>query len=340
MVGIPDLTASASNLAVGINLVNGTTVGSNENAQVIDFTEKQLTVYTGYNTHLALNLDGKKGELISASGNFDLSVAGFVEAHGSMAFEKFQTKVTLADGESVTVDAMTLGGTHLNAFAGIGGRYFIDSNGNGLIDADDTNNPNTRGFVLEDAELALALLTPSQDVSRLNSLSWLGLQATANKISFVGGAELEMSVSTLQVEVNQVFGLRDGMDATDLVVDFAKQPMKIATGTGTTHNLNLAGDKGQLVRASADVQIKLSDFVYVGGSLGFEKSTQLLTLDNGNRISHDLLTVGGTDFFFHTISSTMPRTSAAINSAPAVNKSPCIKYTPALIRKALFTMLT
>jgi hypothetical protein len=43
------------------------------------------------------------------------------------------------------------------------------------------------------------------------------------------------------------------------------------------------------------VEIGLGGFFYASGSLGFEKSTRMLTLSDGSKVSHDVLTVGGQD---------------------------------------------
>ena len=124
-------------------------------------------------------------------------------------------------------------------------------------------------------------------------MSARALELSAGKVGFVGAQALEMSVSRVQVELNQVLGLAPALDAARYVVDFAASPLAVPTGTDQSRSLDLAGDRGELIRASADVTLKLGDFFYTAGSLGFEKSTQRLTLDDGSRISHDVLTVGG-----------------------------------------------
>ncbi|MFM7679757.1 MAG: hypothetical protein ACKO83_13000, partial [Roseiflexaceae bacterium] len=217
MVGVPGITASATDIAVSINQVINARANTAERLQVIDFSDSAFDIYTGYDTTIALEMDGAKGELISASGTFDVSVAGFVEAHGSMAFEKFQTTVKLADGNTVVVDALTLGGVQLSAFAGVGGPYFIDTDGDGDIDGDDERNVSSVGFVMDDAEFAMALLATPEGATRLGGASWLGVEASAAKVGFVGGADLEMSVSNVEVQINQVFGLPIGSNASSLV---------------------------------------------------------------------------------------------------------------------------
>ena len=45
MVGVPGLTATARELALAINRVDGLTVGADADAQVIDFAAAPLAVY-------------------------------------------------------------------------------------------------------------------------------------------------------------------------------------------------------------------------------------------------------------------------------------------------------
>ncbi|MEY4213725.1 MAG: hypothetical protein RL458_1951, partial [Pseudomonadota bacterium] len=167
LVGVPSITAVGRDIEVAVNLVRDMPAGTLANTQVIDFSESPFTLYTGYRTTTELSLDGSRGESLRASGAFELEVGGFVQARGSLALEKSARRVALADGTRLTVDTLSLGGTGLSAFAGIGGGYFTDSNGDGLINASDTPNPDARGFVLQDAEFALALMTPSSDMSAL-----------------------------------------------------------------------------------------------------------------------------------------------------------------------------
>ena len=59
-----------------------------------------------------------------------------------------------------------------------------------------------------------------------------------------------MSVSRVQVELNQVHGLAPALDAARHVVDFAASPLAVPTGTDQSRSLDLAGDRGELIRAS------------------------------------------------------------------------------------------
>jgi hypothetical protein len=292
MVGVPGITASAQNLSVGINLVRGAT--GNADSQVVDFKAKPLSVYTGYGKTLSLGMDGSQGELIRASGDFELAVADFVSARGALGFEK-SVQTIKVNGQDLRVDGLLVGGTGLNVFAGVGGPYFRDSNGDGAITAADTPNPQATGFALSNAEFAMAILSTSPEAQNLPGVTWFGLEVSADSVGFVGMDALTLEASQILVEINQVSGLSSALDPVAYLADFEAKPLTVSTGTGTSRVLDVTGKKGPLVRASADVQIGLGDFFYAGGSLGFEKSTRMLTLGNGVTVSHDVLTLGGTN---------------------------------------------
>jgi hypothetical protein len=89
---------------------------------------------------------GSQGQLLRASGGFELNLGDFVYASGTLGFEKSATTITLANGSDVLVDSLTVGGSSLSGFVGVGGAYHVDSNGDGRITASDTPNAAARGF--------------------------------------------------------------------------------------------------------------------------------------------------------------------------------------------------
>ncbi|NBS65034.1 MAG: hypothetical protein EBT33_11900, partial [Betaproteobacteria bacterium] len=302
LVGVPAVTAAARHIDVAVNLVQNPLSGADSRTQVIDFKAKPFEVSTGYRTTRMLDIDGQRGESIRASGEFEIGLGGFVHARGMLGFEKYSTTVKLADGTSVVVDALSFGGDDINVFAGVDGPYLIDSNADGKITAADTPNAAARGFSLEDGRFALAILTPRGTApAGLAGVTWVGLEAGADAIEFVGGPDIDLSARRLSVEANQVFGLPNTVDPARRVIDFRASPQDIVVGTNPTtgasalYRLDVQGDRGNLLRAVGDVEIRVGEFFYVGGSLGFEKSTRDLVLADGSRVSHDVLTVGGTD---------------------------------------------
>ena len=311
LVGVPGITAFGRDIAVALNRVDGIATGSSVNTQVIDFAAKPLDVSTGYGTTTQLDMAGSQGQLLRASGGFEFNLGDFVYASGTLGFEKSATTITLANGSDVLVDSLTVGGSGLSGFVGVGGAYHVDSNGDGTLTSADTPNAGARGFVLTHAEFGLALLSPQevtvlqsdsaavktlkQNTLKLGALDWMGLEFSADQVGFVGGGDLTIQAKNLSVEVNQVSGLSDSDDATQWVVDFAGRPLDVITGTGSTRELDIDGDKGPLIRASGSVEIAAGDFFYVGGDLGFEKSTRDLVLEDGSTVSHDVMTVGGSN---------------------------------------------
>ena len=87
---------------------------------------------------LNLSADGAKGALLQASGALELDVYGFFAVKGNFAIEKSTQQVTLGDGvieadgtvtkpaSQISVDMLSIGGSNLSAFAGMGGGYNTD----------------------------------------------------------------------------------------------------------------------------------------------------------------------------------------------------------------------
>jgi hypothetical protein len=210
-----------------------------------------LSIATGSTSTMALTLDGSLGEYIRATGHLKIDLFGFVQVEGDLAVESRDTSVKLAAkpgkaAEVVAVDALTIGGSHLNVFVGVNG---------GTSDA--------IGLQLVDIDFGLAMLSSKSDPSR----TWTALTASATTVGFVGFLDFLPTVRNLQVDLNQAG--RDG----DQVVDFKAQNLDILTGTGSHVTLKLDGSAGELLRAEGDVTLKLLDFALFDGRIGFEKYT-------------------------------------------------------------------
>jgi hypothetical protein len=82
-------------------------------------------------------------------------------------------------------------------------------------------------------------------------------------------------------------------DGGSTVIDFAARSLDIINGPGSTITLDMDGSKGELIRASGNVEIGVSEFFYVEGGFAFEKSDETVTLADGSSVDTDLLTVGG-----------------------------------------------
>jgi hypothetical protein len=239
-------------------------------------------------------MDGDLGELIRVSGGFDIAVGGFFHVGGTLGFEKSSREVVLADGTYVMVDALTVGGNNLNAFAGINGPYRTgaDANGDGMPD---TVNEDAMGFTLGGVDFALALLSsaPGQTAGTLANARWVALQASAAEVAVVGLDGLTLEASGIVVDINLVSGLQDGEVAAKRVVDFQRKSLGVVTGTGTTSTLTLDGAAGERVRASGSFELEVADYLQISGNMGFEKSTREQKLADGTSVTVDALTVGG-----------------------------------------------
>ncbi|MFM8556271.1 MAG: discoidin domain-containing protein, partial [Betaproteobacteria bacterium] len=163
LVGVAGLTLAVRDLALDINLVSGVAAGFDADRKVIDYGAEgfALEVVTGTGKSLAMDAPGEKGQLVRASGAVDLSLGGFVELSGSLAFERARQVVTLTDGTKVQTEMITLGGTDLDGFVGIG-PYGDDTDGDGVFEKSEIN-PDARGFGVRDVEFGVALFKGQGD---------------------------------------------------------------------------------------------------------------------------------------------------------------------------------
>ena len=126
---------------------------------------------------MVLDMDGGKGQTLEASGDISLNVFGFFHVSGHFAFVKKTETITIYDPATqertsdVEVDVMTVGIGGVNAFVGVNGPYWTDLNDNGVIDGEDTDgnglidpdesdelNGSSLGLSLIDVNFALALM--------------------------------------------------------------------------------------------------------------------------------------------------------------------------------------
>ncbi|MGV0990576.1 hypothetical protein, partial [Limnohabitans sp.] len=253
-IGSQELEISGKNFAVEINTPD-------KSGNVIDFAKQNLT----FSSAKSLKIAGKDGEISRAGGELKVNLAGFIVASGSFAIEKSTQELTLSNASKIEADLLTFGGEKLSAFAGLNG-----------------NSAAKMGFEIQEADFGFALISDKKDVSR----QWVALQGQAKKVGFVGIEGFTASAKNLALNYNQA-------DKNGVVVDFAAQPLQIATGETSTTELNLDGKKGELIQAVGDVEINVKDFFQVSGSFGFEKKTQEITLSDGSKTTADLLAVGG-----------------------------------------------
>ena len=242
--GVTGLTLSASNVSVEINQAAN-------DASLVNYATQSLTVATGPATDITLNMDAADGELLRASGTLNLNLFNFFQVTGDFAIEKSSDTVSVYNGTTnadVSVDLLTIGGHDVSAFAGLNG-----------------GTANQLGLSLTGVDFALALLSETTATPR----QWVSLQATANDVTFVGIAVdgVNVDANTLGIEINHA--------ATDgSFVNYAAQPLTVATGPTTTLTLTMDATHGELLRASGNLTLELYNFFYVNGGFVIEKSSR------------------------------------------------------------------
>ena len=235
----------------------------------------ELAVAPGPGSELGLTLDGELGELTRASGNVTLDVAGFVSVRGALSFEKSVQSVRLNDATEtepatqVAVEMLSVGGSNLQAFAGVNGGYDEDGK---LVEG-------ATGLSLGGVEFGLAMLgeklTPEQVKANQAPRSWMALQATADEVSVVGLSDITIEADTISVEINRA----DEGDAS--LVDFAAKNLAVSTGTSaepSSVTLDMDGSLGELTRASGNLRIDLAGFFQVSGGFAIEKRDGAVSL--------------------------------------------------------------
>ena len=90
-------------------------VGMDDLAAEIKAGKMDFDVVIGTGTTHQMALDGASGEQIQVAAGFTINLGGYVYLDGTAAFEKKTAEVVLADGASVTVDALTVGASAVNA---------------------------------------------------------------------------------------------------------------------------------------------------------------------------------------------------------------------------------
>ncbi|MCJ8345309.1 hypothetical protein MJH12_07200, partial [bacterium] len=235
---------------------------------VVDFNAKSLDVITSSSTNITLDMDGARGNLISASGTLNINVFNFFQMSGNFALEKYETQVTLSDGSVSNIDLLTLGGENITSFVGMDG-----------------GTAEQLGFEVSGVDFALALMTDQAD----SSLHWTSLKASATNAMFVGlSDDLIITSSDLSIEINKAN--KDG-----LVVDFLTSPMAIKTSDTGAIEFDFDGAKLETLSVSGNLDINVYNFFQVSGGFSLNKSTETMTLSNGSSVDVDLLTLGATN---------------------------------------------
>ena len=265
-VGVAGLGLTASNISVQINRA------SSDN-KVVDYSagKTTLSVATGVSTSLALSMDGSRGALLQASAHLNVDVFGFVQLDGDFALSKQTNTLKLGNGNSVTVDELTLGAHGIQAFAGV-------------------NGGTAQAVGLDMSGVDLALVLASEHVASGTAREWTSLKASAASVSLTGVDGLQATGRDLLVEVNQAAS--DGQ-----LIDYNAQNLVVATGPASQETFSMAGADGNLLRASGNLNLSAFGFFQAQGNLAITRKTASLHTRVGSTaatVSTDLLTIGGT----------------------------------------------
>ena len=258
-IGIDGLTLTGDTLAVTINQASA-------DGSLLDFAGAPLSVVNGPDSTFEVRVDGSVGPLLQVSGNLTIDLFGFFQVSGGFAIEKATDTVTLSDQSEIAVDSLTIGGSGVDAFAGING---------GTSDA--------LGFLLSDVDFGLALFSEVGGTAR----SFTSLRASAGQVGFVGVPDLSVETNNLVIEINR--------GQAGVVVDFSTNPYEIATGPDTTLELIADGALGELTRAAGELVLNVANFFSVSGSLSFEQSVGKVILADEDEVDVDRLLIGGTN---------------------------------------------
>ena len=196
LVGLGDLlTIEAHDITVSVN-TSSDSANPDFAPAVIDFSQLEdggLEVATG-NDSLTLDYDSRLLSVLIGDATF--AISEFIYVRGSFALEQGRVLevATTADGSPVKeVTALTLGTDNAYVFAGIGGPYWTDSDGDGKITAADTPaEDGAVGVAVGGVKLGLALFQPTDEN---DTDSYFALSATAESAKLVGFSGLTLTTA-------------------------------------------------------------------------------------------------------------------------------------------------
>ena len=248
-------------------------------------SDQGLKVATGPLASQFVIVNFNENNLLRVAGYISISIADFLHVSGQFAFAQSGTpqEVKIAGGSTKQVNVLTIGASDVNAFVGIGGPYFVDSNGDGIINAGDTpQSDGAMGFVLRELDFALALFKPLNPATDRSSYYAIEARGGAEVIGIDG---LTIRADELGVEINggkNNAGLAEALDLKHspsfpggLVVQTGLD--LDGPGDDPAPSITLDSEFGTL-KAEGDVTIIIENFVYVSGKFQFVKSAAPMTM--------------------------------------------------------------
>jgi hypothetical protein len=119
----------------------------------------------------------------------------------------------------------------------------------------------------------------------------MALSAQAASVEVLG-LPLSLSADLINVQVNRVNGLANGLSPDSHVIDFYRpssdsanatnlNAYKVRAGANSTLSLSMDGSLGVLLRVQAQVAASVSDFLSLSGGISIEQYRKDLTLTDG-----------------------------------------------------------
>ena len=311
LVGVEGVTANILNLTLEVNSAALTVPGANP-APAIDFSaldDGGLAVPIGPipagETEPPTLLLDYAGRRLRAGAYVELGFGGFVHISGSFVFEMgtVLNDQLLSNGTTKDLSVMKIGASNVNVFLGDGGPYWVDSNGDGVINtnpadaiADDTPDAaGAVGIALGGVEVAVVLLktvppaTPTTPATP--ALSYYAISAHADSIALVGVDGVTVQGTSIDVAVNGGGGAPTGTAPNQIpapVVDFngaaddESLPVTVDIETGATRDIAF---DGFVLEASGTITVAFDGFSIVT-TIAFSQALR----SNGQKVTKISLT--------------------------------------------------
>jgi hypothetical protein len=182
LIGLPDLSISATNFAVELNKSLGTATGGIPNASIVDFNANPLNVLMDDGSTVTITHPASSGALLKVATDATITVADFFRVNGSFGVQTSTRDVSLSDGSSVNADVLMLGGKNASAFAGVNG-----------------GSANAAGLALTGVDFGFITAADKLDGAQ----RWNTLQATAANVAALGIPDTTITGSNLAVAINR-----------------------------------------------------------------------------------------------------------------------------------------
>jgi len=179
----------------------------------------------------------------AVAGAVEFDVAGVVQLYGSVAFVLGpSTEVTLSDGAKINVQTMSIGGTDIFGFVGVG-PHWVDSNGDGKITDADTPANGAIGLAIEDVSFGIAVMA---NLDLTNPGVFLSLDIEVPTVELVGIPGLELA-GALALGVNVGASLGSLLAVVDHTASFPDELQALFEELGGT-----AGPDGTISASDFD----------------------------------------------------------------------------------------